>query len=525
MRHASDGHARPSEDPKAGTPSSPGVSKPYFHVRATTAGIDATGAAECRLGHRLDRDDGQGADGVFASWRWDGRSLSLEGDRYGCYPLYYFGDGTEICVSSSLERLLAQGAPLEIDEPAVAVFLRFGFFVGEDTPFKAIRALPPGARLAWSPGQLDLHGGRPAVAPANPSRDVATDEYIGRFRAAMERRRPPDEPYILPLSGGRDSRHILLELSRMGCPPGLCLTTFRYPPTSPEDEVIAPQLAEALNLPHRFYVDREARFRRESAANLEQNLCADEGAWVWGLYSYLKERAAVIYDGLAGDILSAGQYLTRTGLALAEGGRLEELALHLIAEWHKDVDLDAFLSPAQRRRFSRERAVARIVRELGAHRDAANPIASFYFFNRTRREMVLPAALVLEGLDALHFPYLDRDVCDFLLSLPPGLTFGQDFHSETIVRAFPEYAHIPFERKDAPRVRDLAAYAHRLRYFVDLVICAQRLGWWSLNDGLLRRAVAGHFHPRRAKGASRFLPTVLYLSQLEALARGRPAAP
>lgn len=511
----------------AAAPSGPAVSKPYFHARATSAGIDASGAAACVLGHRLDRDGGRDADGVFASWRWDGRSLSLEGDRYGCYPLYYFGDGREICVSSSLERLLAQGAAREIDEPAVAVFLRLGFFVGEDTPFKAIRALPPGARLTWSPGHLDLDGGRPAVAPAAPSRDAAIDEYIARFRAAMERRRPPDEPYILPLSSGRDSRHILFELCRMGRPPGLCLTTFRYPPTNREDNIITPRLAEAVNVPHRFYVDREARFRREAAANLEQSLCADEGAWLFGLFGHLAENTAVTYDGLAGDVLSAGLFLTRAGLELYETDRLEDLALHLFGEWHKEEDLDAFLSPAQLSRFGRERAVARLAGELAAHGDAPNPVSSFYFFNRTRREMVLPAALALDRLDALHFPYLDRDVCNYLLSLPPGLTIDRDFHTETILRAFPEYAHVPFERTHAPRVRGMAAYAHRLRFLADLVGVAlsRRRDWWGLNDGLLLRTVAGHVRPGRARRASRFLPTVLYLSQLESLARGRPAAP
>jgi hypothetical protein len=30
------------------------------------------------------------------------------------------------------------------------VFLRLGFFLSEDTPFAAIRALPPGGKLIWS---------------------------------------------------------------------------------------------------------------------------------------------------------------------------------------------------------------------------------------------------------------------------------------------------------------------------------------------------------------------------------------
>jgi len=397
-----------------------------------------------------------------------------------------------------------------------------GFFVGEDTPFKAIRALPPGGRLAWSPGDLRVNGGAPAVAPTRPSRDAAMDDYIERFRLAMARRRPPDAPYALPLSSGRDSRHILLELCRMGCPPRLCLTGRRYPPTSREDALIAPQVARAMNVEHRFFVDPLPRFRRESAAILAQNLCADEGHWLFGVFGRLSELGPVTYHGLAGDVLSASRLLTRTGLDLFERGRLEELALHLISQWHKDEQLDRFLNPGQLARYSRDRAIARLVSELEKHRQAANPISQFYFFNRTRREIVLPPAFALAGLEMVHYPFLDRDLCDFLLSLPPGLTMDKAFHTDTILRAYPECAHVPFERADAPRARDLRAYAHRLKFLSDLAGLAllHRRDWWRANDRLLPRTLRRHLVPGRMLEANRFLQAVLYLSQLHSLAHG-----
>jgi hypothetical protein len=67
---------------------------------------------------------------------------------------YYCRDG-EFAISSSIPRLIEAGAPIEVDEPALAVFLRLGFFIGDDTPYKHIRALPPGATLVWD-GALQL---------------------------------------------------------------------------------------------------------------------------------------------------------------------------------------------------------------------------------------------------------------------------------------------------------------------------------------------------------------------------------
>ena len=45
----------------------------------------------------------------------------------------------------------------------------------------------------------------------------------------------------------------------------------------------------------------------------------------------------------------------------------------------------------------------------------------------------------------VQLPYLDKDLCDFLLSLPATPDFARGFHDAAIERAFPEYADIPYE--------------------------------------------------------------------------------
>lgn len=51
-------------------------------------------------------------------------------------------------ISTSLVQLLELGAPGEWNDAAMAVFLRLGFFLGEDTPVVHIRAMPPNGRQA-----------------------------------------------------------------------------------------------------------------------------------------------------------------------------------------------------------------------------------------------------------------------------------------------------------------------------------------------------------------------------------------
>jgi asparagine synthetase B (glutamine-hydrolysing) len=116
------------------------------------------------------------------------------------------------------------GAPTGFDEAALAVFLRLGFFLGDDTPFQSIRTLPPDGTLTWEAGTVTISGGYRFVRPQRLSRDAAIDGFIDLFRQAMSRRPPAGQDVVVPLSGGRDSRHILLELCESGHRPSYTVT-------------------------------------------------------------------------------------------------------------------------------------------------------------------------------------------------------------------------------------------------------------------------------------------------------------
>ncbi len=82
-----------------------------------------------------------GADQVFARWHWKGEQLVIENDRWGIQPIFWAASANAVHVSTSLDALLDAGVPAALDDAALAVFLRIGYFVGNDTPFRSIRAL------------------------------------------------------------------------------------------------------------------------------------------------------------------------------------------------------------------------------------------------------------------------------------------------------------------------------------------------------------------------------------------------
>jgi len=462
-----------------------------------------------------------------AGWHWDGVHLRVWSDRYGMAPLLYFRKAGSLGVSPSLVRLVAEGAPRDLDEPALAVFLRLGFFLAEDTPFQSIRALPPGSVLYWENGHFSLNS---TGISSPPSSDLtvkgAMEGFQERFQRAITRRPPKPGPTALPLSGGRDSRHILLALQESGNPPDFCLTARNQFPDRPDRDIPrAVAMARSLNLRHEVVGARQSWFQQRKRANLVQGFLADENAWYLTVADHLHGRAATVYDGLAGDVLAAGLYLWegnlkpfRSGnLALATDGILGTLGANLGGE----ETLSRVLAPRLQHVLSRDVARERLAREVSRHMDAANPVGAFFFWNRTRREVALQPFRLLRGVANVYTPFLDPEVVDFLMALPAERFLDGDFHSRTIRRAYPRYAQIPFGegKGDHPHPeREYGAFGRELiRYYA-----ASGPGTWMRKSFLWPR-LAPCFLGKGCAGSFWYAQAVLYLRQLESLWRGEVA--
>ncbi len=460
---------------------------PGFTLRRSNGVSSTQGSSSVFLGYCLDDHDG-----VWTGWKWDEAKFVLRTDRYGFYPTYYFKNAQGFGVSTSIVQLLKSGVSRELDDSALAVFLRLGFFLGEDTPFSQIRTVPPGATLRESAGSWQIDSpGLPTLSDGNPpTRAAAITEYGVRFQTAVDQLVPEHRSRVcVPLSGGRDSRHILYALVHGGNRPTCCATLRHFAPKPDEDARIAAEVASALGVRH-FILDPSAEpIRAELQKNELTSFCADEHAWILELSRFVRSGGYdVLYDGIAGDVLSAGLYLTPQLLELYRLGKLEELAELMLGD---DAYLNKLLSREAGHRWRRELAVTRLVEELARFAKAPNPIGQFYFWNRTRREIALKFCSIL-GRDAHVFaPFLAAPVYDLLASLPAEYFLDHEFHTEAIVQNYPEYAHLPFEIKSAPRNR---------QSWFDLVRWTSQVARYCMFDrqGSYRRP--GFMFPRLVKG-------------------------
>lgn len=193
-----------------------------------------------------------------------------------------------------------------------------------------------------------------------------------------------------------------------------------------------------------------------------------------GVKRLLGGRRVCLFDGIAGGILSAGQYLDRQGLDLFEGGRFAQLSRYICGKntGNLEVYLQLLLSPAAYRRFAPEAGYARVEQELRRHADAPNPVTSFIFWNWTRRRIALAPFQILRPHTVLA-PYLDHDVFDLLAALPASLLLDGEFHNDAIRRAHPRHADLPFARQHYNRQENRP---HFRRFAHDLIGRAMKRG-------------------------------------------------
>lgn len=489
------------------------MADPWFRATVVDGSVRVAGDLSAGLGRPVESSTGRPG-GVYAGWRWDGRELVAWNDPLGFYPLFYAVDNAGVWLSPSPLAMVRQGASPTLDPDALGVFARLGFFLGNDTPFAAIRSLPPGGRLRWAAAAPTVHGGETIVPARDIRREQAIDGLIELFRAAVARQAPCG-PSTVSLSGGRDSRHILLELHARGTPPALCVTGRKFPPDSGDDVRIARHLALRASVEHRVVGRARPRFHAERSGIALQGYCSGEGSWFLPVARGLRRVNGPVWYGIGGNLLVRSRFDSVSAQDI-QRGRWESLADRVLREGRRDECLERLRLPAHfAGLLDRERAVGRLARELARHAGAASPLTSFGFWNRTRRADALIPYRLMADRDVLA-PFLDLELFELMSSLPDALRSDGALHREAMRRAYPAFAGIPFQSRPRGRPNGPRFYAHWLRYTADFgwhVATERSQRLWA-NPAVRSLPVI----VRRRGGATaahRLAPLVLYLLQLE----------
>ena len=199
---------------------------------------------------------------------------------------------------------------------------------------------------------------------------------------------------------------------------------------------------------------KQAEFSRRRETIYRTEFSSDEHYWYLEICDFLEGQHSTVFDGIAGDVLSAGLFLSEENCKLYADGSFATLARRIF-----DPAPINYLKPSFRKGFETERLYELIELELRRFADWPNPLGAFYFWNRTRREIALSPYLLLPPSVSVQTPYIDSNLYDFLSSLPWQMLLDHTFHTDAIARLNSQISKIPYN----PERRSLTKRAPHLR--------------------------------------------------------------
>lgn len=263
-------------------------------------------------------------DGTYALVRYDHETVELVTDATATRSLWYALDERRLIVSTSQRAVVALLGGLNLNREAVTWFLVCGTLGPDAVWDERVKRLPSDSRLT-----LDRRTWReelvqqPAFFMPEPG---SVREHFDRLRDAVgwscANLDIDTERWLLPLSGGRDSRAILEGLDRAGRTPRCITWTTRESPGNPlSDAYVARVVARRFHAKHRYlYFDRPAeglslafqRFIELGEGSTDAFAAYVDGCAMWrDLYA----------EGAYGVIRGDEPLVVRTRMATHDGAR------------------------------------------------------------------------------------------------------------------------------------------------------------------------------------------------------------
>lgn len=407
----------------------------------------------------LDRLVGQWA---FALYDNQERRLWLARDRFGERPLFYHQADGALTFASSIPALVqAPWVPRELDPSALIEYLSLRYVISPRTILSGVRKLAPGHILCSGPEGLSVRAWyNPRIVGADdgvPERkpDDLAEEFGGLLVQAVRRCLVSDVPVALLLSDGIDSQAIRSALS-LG---GEEIPAYSYSPALRGDAPVAePPGPGGINFQVPVTTEERVQALVPVFSSFTEPVGDGAAMAIWFLIRRARSAATVFLSGHGGDEVLGGYRLSQELFRLRAiqlfswlpvswiGGAIERYTNGSEATRARLAALRhtrAPLAPAVARYLiHRPLPLGEVMRvadpkaPAGAYLETVDRLYAECSENATALDRVqevllrtfLPEdqlsfadSVAMASSAELRLPFLDRDLVDFALRLPPRL--------------------------------------------------------------------------------------------------------
>lgn len=382
--------------------------------------------------------------------RKPGDEISIITDRLGTKKIYCWNSPDTILLATELKALTEHPrVPRELDDGALEQFLITSHLVGRSSLVRNVNVLPPGSITRLDTGRIrhEFYWTPRIVAESLADLDAWADRLAGVLAPAIAARCGTD-PFLLPLTGGLDSRTVAAFI-----PPrsigAASAATFGH--RHCYDVRYGRGMADALGIPFQYLPVPPAFFRQYLGP--VQDLCDGEVS-IEALPVYrlldIGSPGQILLTGFLGDVLSGGHAL---GI---EPSRSFSDAADVV--WQRLYQRTGCSEQLLKTVFTPERFAAGTGSTRALMRQTINSAQA-----ESLEEKVLIADLqhrqtryitylgrLLSSRYCVESPFLDVDVLDTFLALPLRHRLGQAAYRRMLARHAPRLAAIPEAKTRRP---------------------------------------------------------------------------
>lgn len=461
-----------------------------------------TALASTRIENRLDKLTQMLVElnGMFAVVFVGEREFFASVDRLRSTPLFYARQRNVMVLSDSAQHILSCLDDSQLAPMAKAEFFLTGYVTGPDTLCPHIEQIQAGHFLYvdYSYGLRDIQQNRYYRYVHSYDKDVAQDELLRRLDQSLvnvfERliTLADGRTIVVPLSGGYDSRLIVLMLTQLGYEN---VIAFSYGRPGNKQSEISKAIAEALHIPWEFIPyskDLWYRWHRsEDWANYfdyAHELCTLPHLQDWPAVWCLREKGripdeSVFVPGHSADLLAGSRSKGSPSLYMAESVAVRP-TVDAIMELHYSL----FSLP---RRCSDLRSAfeARILRTLGDLQLFPDSASAFEAWDVAERQ----AKFIINSVRAYEFwgyewalPLWDTAFMEYWATVPLNYRRGKELYDLYVSKKQAAMDGVALPSIDPTyKVRD-----HLKEMFRGS--CAHRLLKWAYGGAHMRREYDSH---------------------------------
>lgn len=332
----------------------------------------------------------------------------------------------------------AKSVNARIDWNAIAMILMLGDLVDEISPFVGVRSVAK----KYTDNNVKIGCFLDNISSIN---DVYDCYHAIICKSINEI--PYESPCVLGLSGGRDSRHILLSvLSQQRRLPRLVTSSHFLGNLSQADITIAQKLASKLCVDIQTVQQPRDRFHQEWDKNIKIGLQSTSHSWGLALSDALNG-PEVLLDGMNGGVLFGRSGLLRSAVVKFGNKRpcfkeLREFVKSNLIENANKLN-KTMLSSNILSTCVIDNVIDRVCNCFEKYEYFNNPIQSFQYHEHVRRNTRLFTYGLMKN-EIVVCPFDSNVMVEFALNLPWEISCDHQFQNMAIVYLFPEFGIIPY---------------------------------------------------------------------------------